>query len=278
MKDKQTATNGLLKVCICMLLTFSLSTYTCHALKRKYKLIWKEDFQSSSCIGKDWSKIPRGGSDWNRHMSDDSRLYDVQGGKLILRGKANDGSFAFRGKADTAQFVTGGLYTKGKRHIEYGKVEIRAKLGCAQGAWPAFWMLPEKGGWPDGGEIDIMEHLNHDSIAYQTVHSHYTYILKEDRNPPHGSTGRILPNRFNIYSVEILPDSLVFSINKRKTFSYPRINTDKLGQYPFGLPFYLLIDMQLGGNWVGKVQKEELPVEMEIDWVKMYKLKPNTLP
>ena len=73
--------------------------------------------------------------------------------------------------------------------------------------------------------------------------------------------------------MEILPDSLVFSINGRKTFSYPRIETDEKGQYPFGTPFYLLVDMQIEGAWVGRARPEELPVEMWVDWVKVYKLK-----
>lgn len=240
-----------------------------------YRLVWKENFRGKAPSASSWSKIDRGTSDWNRHMSSDARLYDARKGKLILRGMKNDGSFLFQDKQDTASVVTGGLYTKGKRNIRHGKVEIRARLGCARGAWPAFWMLPEKEKWPDGGEIDIMEHLNHDSIAYQTVHSHYTYTLKQGSNPPHGATGRIKPGKFNTYAVEILPDSLIFSINGEKTFSYPRIRTDKPGQYPFGTPFYLLIDMQLGGNWVGKVFPEDLPVEMEIDWVKMYEKRDN---
>lgn len=239
------------------------------AQNREYKLIWKENFKGKSFDTQSWSKIPRGNSDWNRHMSDENCLYDIKKGKLILRGIANDGV----APADTARFITGGLFTKGKRHIKYGKVEVKAKLGSGQGAWPAIWMLPENGKWPDGGEIDIMEHLNFDTIAYQTIHTYYTYVLKEENNPPHGATGTINRDDYNVYAVEILPDSLILSINGKKTFSYPRISTDKKGQYPFGTPYYLLIDMQIEGSWVGKANPKDLPVEMEIDWVKMYKWK-----
>ena len=50
------------------------------------------------------------------------------------------------------------------------------------------------------------------------------------------------------------------------------IETDKEGQFPFvGKDFYLLLDMQLGGNWVGQVDPADLPVEMEIDWVRFYR-------
>ena len=125
--------------------------------------------------------------------------------------------------------------------------------------------------WPGGGEIDIMERLNNDSIAYQTVHSHYTFDLGIKDNPKQGSTGLINPDDFNTYTVEMYPDSLVFFINDTRTFAYPRIETDKEGQYPFNdSQFYLLLDMQLGGSWVGAVDPEDLPVEMEIDWVRFY--------
>ena len=246
----------------------------------KYKLVWQEDFKGNTFDAKSWSKIPCDRPDWKRHMSYDDRLYEVKDGKLILYGVNNDGTYQYdlngdgKLEADTARFVTGGLYTKHKKTIEYGKVEVRAKLGQAQGAWPAIWMLPDReNAWPMGGEIDIMEHLNYDPMAYQTVHTYYTHILKLDSNPPHFATGKIDTNGYNVYAVEILPDELIFSINGEKTFSYPRIQTDKEGQYPFGAPFYLLIDMQIEGSWVGKADPSQLPVKMEIDWVKMYKLK-----
>ena len=174
---------------------------------------------------------------------------------------------------DTAAYLTGGIYTKGKFSITHGKVEVKARLEGAQGAWPAIWMLPENVPWPDGGEIDIMERLSHESKAYQTVHSHYTYTLKM-KEPKSSATAPIKSDdKYNVYAVEILPDSLVFSINGRHTFTYPRIETPHKGQFPFGTPFYLLIDMQIEGQWVGKARPEELPARMIVDWVKFYELK-----
>ena len=63
-------------------------------------------------------------------------------------------------------------------------------------------------------------------------------------------------------------------INDIHTFAYPRIETGKEGQFPFtDKEFYLLLDMQLGGSWVGAVDSSDLPVEMEIDWVRFYQKK-----
>jgi beta-glucanase (GH16 family) len=246
---------------------FCLVSCTVHKNARRTVLQWEENFNQGTHFDTTWwSKIPRGTADWNRHMSSYDSCYAMRDGKLILRGILNS-----KFPSDTAKYLTGGLYTKNKISFGYGRLEVSARLHGAQGAWPAIWMLAQNYQWPDGGEIDIMERLNFDSIAYQTIHTHYTYTLGIKDNPKPGATGVIDPNAFNTYAVEKHPDSLVFFINNIKTFTYPRIQTDKAEQFPFNKDkHYLLIDMQLGGSWVGKVNPKDLPVEMEVDWVRFY--------
>lgn len=234
-------------------------------VKPDWELVWEEEFDGTDIDYSVWSKIPRGKSDWNNYMSDYDSLYEVADGNLILRGIVNNVL-----PNDTAPFITGGIFTKDKKVFGEGRLEIRAKLNGATGAWPAFWMLPENAQWPLGGEIDIMERLNYDTIAYQTVHTNYTYNLNI-KNPPNGATAPINPEDYNTYAVEKLSDSLLFYINDNLTFKYSRIETDEEGQFPFNdQDFYLLLDMQLGGSWVGKVDPETLPVEMYIDRVRFY--------
>ena len=237
----------------------------------KWQMVWEENFDSTELDTTVWTMIPRGKPDWQNTMSYDERCYELRDGQMILRGIINENL-----QKDSSPYLTGGIWTKGKKSFERGRMEIRAKLKGAQGAWPAIWMLPyesDKYPWPQGGEVDIMEHLNHDTFVYQTVHSHYTYNLKQDKNPPNGTTASINPQDFNVYGVDFWPDSLVFHINGVKTFTYPRIQTDQEGQFPFNIPQYLLLDMQLGGTWVGEIDPTGLPVEMAIDWVKHYQLK-----
>lgn len=248
---------------LCLLFGF----YACNeSNKQEWELIWEDDFDSAVLDSTVWSKIPRGNPPWQKYMSDHDSCYAIRDGNLILRGIKNTYF-----PNDTAAYLTGGVYTKGKLGFSEGKVEIKAKLFGAQGAWPAIWMLPQKGNWPNGGEIDIMERLNFDSIAYQTIHTHYTFDLGIT-DPKNGSTGKIDPDNYNTYSVEIYEDSLSFYINDLHTFTYPRIDVDKKQeQFPFDNPFYLLMDMQLGGGWVGPINADHIPVEMHIDWVRFYK-------
>lgn len=234
-----------------------------------WSLVWEENFNQKQTFDPQvWSKIPRGKADWNNYMTDFDSCYDMRKGKLILRGIVNHTQ-----RQDTASYLTGGVYTKGKKTFSNGRIEICAKLNAAKGAWPAIWMLPEHAKWPSGGEIDVMERLNYDSIVYQTVHSHYTYTLGIKDHPKSHSTGAIRPDQYNVYAVEMYPDSLSFYVNDVHTFTYPHIQTKEEGQFPYNQPFYLLIDMQLGGSWVGAVDPEDLPVEMEVDWVRFYQRK-----
>ena len=250
---------------------FFLATSAVFATPKKsaeWELAWADEFNSPQINSRYWSKIERGKPDWKKHMSPDPSLYAVKKGNLILRGKVNTN------KKDPVPFITGGITTMGKFSFLEGKIEVRAKLDSAKGAWPAIWLLPEKKAmkWPDDGEIDIMEHLNFDDFAYQTVHTKYTQ--KNGANPPKGGTGKIKKDDYNVYGLEWHPDELVFTINGKKTFSYPRLPEKKNeGQWPFTNPFYILIDMQLGGAWVGNVNPEQLPVEMHVDWVRVYRRK-----
>ena len=222
--------NRLLSIVISALPIMALASNDPTPDQYKWRLAWEENFDGTQIDSTAWSKCTRGN-------------------------------------------LTGGIWTKDKKSFDPGRFEIRAKLHGAKGAWPAIWLLPydhKNNMWPNGGEIDIMERLNNNHGAYQTVHSHYTYDLGRTANPQ--STGIYPINReeFNVYGVEMYPDKIVFMINGEPTLTYPKVNDGAEGQFPFYIPQYLLIDMQLGGQWVGDVDPADLPVEMEIDWVRYY--------
>lgn len=236
---------------------------------KKWKLVWQDQFKGKALDESVWTKIPRNGADWGNYMSDYDSLYSIANGKLTLRAINNHTQ-----TKDTAAFLTGGVYTKDKKAFSNGRVEVYAKLGSAQGFWPAFWLLPATAAWPNGGEIDLMEHLNHEKIVYQTIHTNYTLKHGLKTNPRSGVVPTYNDNDWNLYAVEFYQDSLVFYVNDVKSNTYPRIKTDIEDQFPFAdHSFYLLLDAQLGGTWVGPVDPKELPVEMEIDYVKFYEPK-----
>lgn len=247
-----------------LLLTLVMCAFACKP-KSEWTLVWEDNFDTLD--ENVWSRIDRGGSDWNRHMSLYDSLCEVKNGELILHAINN-----YTQKDDTAKVITGGVFSVGKKGFTNGRVDIRAKFTSAQGFWPAIWMLPNwKVAYPTGGEIDIMEHLNYDTIAYQTVHSDYTLGYGEKENPKSGATHGINKDEYNIYSVELAKDTLKFYINDIITNAYPRIQTEQAGQFPFfDGEYYILMDAQLGGAWVGPYDQTQLPASMTIDWVRFY--------
>ncbi|MGQ7868646.1 glycoside hydrolase family 16 protein [Sunxiuqinia sp. sy24] len=256
---------------IVLLFMVTLVTMACSQNKdQKWELIWSDDFSVDGVPDQSkWSFSGRRSPDWACYCTDQPENAEVIDGVLHLRGivAGND--------ADTLAYQTGCIQTKGNFSFQYGKLEVRAKLDQGQGSWPAIWLMPEKsvyGGWPKSGEIDVMEQLNFDTIFYQTIHSDYVDIQQQKNKPKHHATTSYKIGEFNIFGLEWYPDRLDFLINGVKTFTYPKVEGIGSSQWPFDQEFYLILNQALGGNWPGPVNREDLPVEMQVDWVKVYQL------
>lgn len=239
------------------------------AVQDKWELRYTEDFAGSSLNPKLWKRIsapPGEGAEWIRNMSDRDGLVEIKNGMLLCHGVRNNDL-----SADPRRILTGGVTTQGLLNMTYGKIEVRAKLEDQKGAWPAIWMMPYKPAttWPTCGEIDIVERLNSDPYVYHTVHSAWTRA--NPKKPKNCETGAIKPGGWNIYTLEWTPERIIWRVNGKVTHSYDKLD-DSQERWPWTVPFYLMIDMQLGGNWAGTVNESTLPVTMYVDWVKFYQL------
>lgn len=234
--------------------------------RKVWKLAWKEEFKGKKIDTTSWQRCIEGGADWSRHMSPLDTLCQIKNGVLELWATTTP-----EGVNDSRPYLTGGVQSKDLRSIKNGRIEVRARFDCARGFWPAIWLMPDiEMKWPYGGEIDIMEHLNFEDIVYQTIHTAHTYFHHEPKSKNHQTTP-IKKEEFNTYAVEISDCAIIFYINNKKQFTYPKMTPTPEGQYPFAdHPFYIILSAQLGGEWVGKVNPDDLPVKMEIDYVKFY--------
>ncbi len=239
------------------------------APKTTYKLKFTEDFKRRKLNTKIWRMIEPGNPDWKKNMAPSrTDLVVITNGVASLLGIKNDG----KDPEDRREVLTVGIETRGLFAFRYGKIEARVKFEDQKGGWPAFWMLPEDAthppdapkGWPNAGEIDIFERLNSDDFVYQTVHTAWN-----GAGPAKGGKGGIKQGDWNVYGVEWTPEEIVWTVNGNRTHSYRKVNDDPL-QYPWIHPCFVMIDMQLGGKWVGGVDTSTLPVAMHIDWVKFY--------
>ena len=231
-----------------------------------YRLVWEEDFASETPDSTLWSIIPAQPYDWARHMtSERPDLMEISGGTLKLRADCD---------RTTSTYVTAGLWGKGKQEITLGRIDVRARFDSGQGFWPAIWMLGYASdvSWPRNGEIDIMEHLNQDSIVYQTVHNGLTE--REDyTGSDRGSVIGIDSSCFNVYSVVIEEHQILLLVNDRLCHTYPRVVE---GEEQFPYPFYLILSAQMGGSWVGQPVPPEHPLTLEIDYIRHYHPLPTT--
>lgn len=241
-----------------------------------WELIWEDNFADSINYN-DWSKIPRTRTDlgWQRYMSDVDSCYEINNGILKLKGIKNSVLLN-----DTASYLTGGIWTKGKRSIALGKIEVKAKVNKVHGTWPAIWMLDEKRKNPDYmGEIDIFESINAENIIHQTIHTNYSLA----NNFAFKSANTIDDKeKFNIYGVIINPSEIIFLTNNKITYIYKKNDTmERQDQFPFGdgHDMYLILSMQLNNiDWTGHVIDSQLPSEMQIDWVRFYKKIDDSIP
>jgi beta-glucanase (GH16 family) len=255
-----------------------------------WELVWEDEFDGSELDTSYWTKIglytserllsnfPKLKTDknawkeitnnWSSYMSaTNPEAVDIQDGNILLRGVINKDTTQW----DNRPYHTGGIWTLNKFAFQYGRVEVRAKLDPAYGAWPAIWMIPTKKIYKNqhNGEMDIMERLNHDDFVYQTIHSHWNLGLKL-QNPKRYTTAKINPSDFNVYSLAWYPTKIVFSVNGEVSLVYSKMQGGGTFQWPFNQPFFLIVDNQLEG-WPGKVtQPEELPIDMTVDWVRLY--------
>ncbi len=235
----------------------------------RFKLKFTEDFKSRKLNTKLWRLIEPGNPDWKKNMAPTRNdLVVITNGIASILGIRNDG----KDPSDTREVLTVGIETRGIFAFRYGKIEARVKFEDQKGAWPAFWMLPEDAthpadapkGWPNAGEIDIFERLNSDGFVYQTVHTAWN-----GQGPGKGGRGSIKQGDWNVYGLEWTPEEIVWTVNGSRTHSYRKVSDDPL-QYPWLHPCFVMIDMQLGGKWVGGVDKSTLPVAMHVDWIKFY--------
>lgn len=234
-----------------------------------WELVWEDDFTAPTVDDNVWSRITEGTPDWKKYQSTDDRCYEKRQSSIVFKGIVNDDK-----DADPRDYLCGGLYTAGKKAFGPGRIEVRARMTQARGAWPAIWMMPftSDKGWPHDGEIDIMEHLNFDRTVYQTLHSGYIDVDNHKSDPLYSRQSPVAKvDEYHVYGVDVTADKIVFHIDGVETLTYPRMEID--GQYPFFREWDLRIDMQLGGSWVGRIDPSQLPVEMEVDWVRYYRAK-----
>ena len=240
---------------------------------KKYQLIFSDDFKGASYSRPDtakWGVTTRYWGTTNRWISKSPKVAFVKKGILHLRAIRNTTE-----PNDTAPMLTGSVETSDKFSFQYGKVEIRMRTKNHKGNFPALWMMPQPPapGWPYAGEIDIVETIDAENVAYHTAHSDYTYFKKKDVET-HACNKKIDVEQWHTYGLIWTSTSLTWTIDGVVTGSYnksTKASELKEGQWPFDRPFYIIMNQSVGrGDWADNPDMN-FTYETLVDWVKVYK-------
>lgn len=236
--------------------------------------VWCEEFNGTGAPDSaKWSFQTGGGGYGNNELqyytSRSENAY-VSDGKLVIT--------AIKESYMGSSYTSAKIWTQGKANFKYGKFEMRAKLPYSEGTWPAFWMMPKLsvyGGWPNSGEIDIMEHVgNNLNTVVGTIHTEkYNHSIGTQISFSKYLAG--LSEDFHTYSVTWNEYSMSWYVDSFKygtTVFDAGANTDVEAHaaWPFDQEFYLILNLAMGGNMGGTIDPNFTSDTYEIDYVRVF--------
>ena len=245
------------------------------------RLIWSDEFDGAAGTAPNPAKWDYDtGIGWNGWGNNELEYYTSRTENAYLDGAGHLIIKAIRETytgADgiTRDYTSARLVTRGKFEPLYGRIEARMKLPFGQGIWPAFWMLgTDLGttGWPGCGEVDIMENIGREpAINHGSVHG-----PGYSGNTPMTAlftllNGQRFADDFHVFAIEWNTRSIRFYVDSQL------YQTRRPGDLPAGTkwvfdhPFYLLLNVAVGGNWPGSPDATTIfPQMMTVDYVRVY--------
>lgn len=245
-----------------------------------YKLVWADEFDVDGLPDdKKWAyDIDHNKVGWfnnEKQYYADHRLENarVEDGKLVIEARADAAEIAKFPDYGKQQYSSARLRTYGKASWTYGAVEVRAKLPCGRGTWPAIWMLSDDKAtpWPDSGEIDIMEHVGHDpGKVHFSLHTKNGNFITHTETTAQKTVATAC-NEMHRYQLIWTPSLIIMGIDDERGFRFKR-PTLKRADWPFDGPFHILLNLAIGGDWGGAkgIDPAALPARMEVDYVRVY--------
>lgn len=239
--------------------------------KPGWSLVWHDEFDGDGIERANWQFDIGGhgfGNEEHEYYTDRAENARIEDGLLVIEARLED----YQGRP----YTSARLKTQDLQAFTYGRIEARLKIPYGQGIWPAFWMLGdniETVDWPGCGEIDIMENIGREpSIVHGTLHGPgYSgaagptgaYEMKEGR----------FADDFHVYAIEWEADQIRWYVDDVHYKTLTR--ADIQGQWVFDHPFFILLNVAVGGLWPGYPDDTTtFPQQMRVDYVRVYSASP----
>lgn len=245
-----------------------------------YELVWSDEFSKPGLPDKtkwkyDTFRNAQGWFNKEKQYYSADRLENarVEDGNLIIEARAEELDPAKYADWGDQKYTSARLISQGLGDWTYGFFEVRAKVPCGVGTWPAIWMLPSDPDvvWPNGGEMDLMEHVGFEpGVIHQSVH---TSAFRGDWNTHKTSKATIADACDVMHKYQLLwtPGLLLYAIDDKPKFLYKK-ESDKPAKWPFDKPQHMLLNVAVGGTWGGQkgVKANAFPAQMVVDYVRVY--------
>ena len=195
----------------------------------------------------------------------------VKGGALIVTARAE--RLADRADYGGQGYSSARLDTRGIASWTYGFFEVRAKLACGKGTWPAIWMLgaDAAAGWPARGEIDIMEAVGwKPGIVHGTVHTAaYNHVIHTQRGAERAVADTC--GGWHRYQLDWSPERVLIGVDDRAYMRFANDGRHDPRTWPFDRPEYLILNVAVGG-WGGQggIDPAAFPARMAVDYVRVW--------
>lgn len=245
-------------------------------IDRNFQLVWEDEFNGQAGTAPDSARwvydigIGPGNDGWGNQ---ELQYYTDRPENIALDGQGNLAITARSESFGGRSFTSARIKTQGLFAQAYGRFEARIKMPWGPGLWPAFWMLGnniDQVSWPQCGEIDIMEYRGQQpNLIHGSIHGP-GYSGGAAITKSFGYTNNRFDVDFHVFAVEWGADYLDFFVDDTL---YQRIRPEDVpGEWVFDQPFFLLLNVAVGGNYVGfPTSQTPFPQTMLVDYVKVYK-------
>ena len=258
------------------------------ASKDGYNLVWRDEFNGNALDESKWgyqlgTQDSYGNSNGPAYWGNNELQYYTKDAVAVENGALK--ITASRKQTGDRPYSSGRIVTRDKASWTFGYFEAKMKTPTGNGMWPAFWMLPqppsptssdnEYGGLPLNGEIDIMEAKGRlGNVVDNTLH--FGSLWPNNRYLTHAATMPTNTEEWHVYAVEWTKDYIAWFVDGKETF---KITSDQwytdgssAQSAPFDKPFYILLNLAVGGNYDGGIQPgaDFTSRSMYVDYVRVY--------
>ena len=262
------------------------------AAKKTYKLLWSQEFNERAGVGPSSKRFsydigdgssgpgPGWGNNELEYYTSKNARTDGAGNMVITATKipTADGPteqypyFCSAQPTEICPWISSRFHTKGKVSFKYGKIEARMQMPTGDGTWPAFWLLGsniDSRGWPESGEIDIMEGSGADPFLARGSAHGPGYSGAEARTGIKYSS-RSLQGRFHTYAIEWNKDIITWYLDGKSYYTL-RASDVKPNAWPMNQEFFVIFNLAIGGWFVGNVVDPTMQsAQLKIDYIRYY--------